>query len=159
MIHHQDSPTIANPLRTKRRAYAAWSGDLLRGSGTVTAESHAFADLPVTWASRSAGSAGQTSPEELIAAAHAGCYAMALSLVLTEGGTPPQALRVGATCVFEKVTDGFAITSVDLDVRGQVSGLGADGFDQAAVAAAHVCPVSKALKGNVVVNVKATLKQ
>ena len=128
MTHHQEATTSVATVRAERHAEATWSGDLLHGGGNVTAESHAFSDLPITWASRTVDPTGQTSPEELIAAAHAGCFAMAFSLVLAEGGTPPQRLGVDATCVFEQVSDGFAITTVDLDVRGQVSGLDSDGF-------------------------------
>lgn len=139
----------AHMLQAERCAEAVWAGTLFEGSGSVSGGSRAFADLPVTWASRTERSDGKTSPEELLAAAHAGCFSMAFSLVLAEAGTPPQELAVKATCVFEQVPDGFAITTIALDVHGRVPGLDADRFEQAAEHAVHICPVSKALKGNV----------
>ena len=83
---------------------------------------------------------------------------MAFSLVLADAGTPPEQLTVNATCAFEQVPDGFAITTVDLDVHGRVPGLDAHGFEQAADRAAQLCPVSKALKGNVDIRLSARLE-
>ena len=145
-------------LRAERRAEAVWAGALLEGSGSVSAASRAFARLPITWASRTEKADGRTSPEELLAAAHAGCYAMAFSLVLAEAGAPPEELVVGATCVFAQVADGFAITNVDLDVQGRVPALEPHDFEQAAQRAAQLCPVSNALKGNVEVRLTARLE-
>jgi osmotically inducible protein OsmC len=149
---------IVDRIRAERRAQAAWSGSLFEGSGSVSAASGAFADLPLTWASRTERADGRTSPEELLAAAHAGCFSMVFSLVLAEAGTPPAQLTVGATCTFEQVPEGFAITTVDLDVTGRVPGLDSHGFEQVAEKAAQLCPVSKALKGNVDVRVSARLE-
>jgi lipoyl-dependent peroxiredoxin len=145
-------------LRAERRAEAVWEGSLIEGSGSVSAGSRAFGGLPITWASRTERADGKTSPEELLAAAHAGCFSMAFSLVLTEAGAPPEQLTVTATCTFEQVPDGFAITAVDLDVRGRVPELDPQRFEQAAERAAHLCPVSKALKGNVNVRLNAQLE-
>ena len=142
-----------------RRAEVTWQGDLGSGSGTVSASSSgAFNNLPVTWASRTERSDGRTSPEELIAAAHASCYAMALSHGLGSAGTPPQKLDVSATVTFDNASGGWKVTSSALTVRGQVPGLDAAGFQQAAEAAKDGCPVSQALKGNVQLSVEATLE-
>jgi len=142
-----------------RRAEVTWQGDLGSGSGTVSASSSgAFSNLPVTWASRTERSDGRTSPEELIAAAHASCYAMALSHGLGSAGTPPQRLDVSATVTFDNASGGWKVTSSALTVRGQVSGLDAAGFQKAAEAAKDGCPVSQALQGNVQLSVEATLE-
>ena len=129
-----------------RRATATWQGDLLSGSGTVSAEtSSAFGPLPVTWASRSEdASGGKTSPEELIAAAHASCFSMALSNGLAKDGNPPERLETSATVTF---VPGTGITKIALTIRGRVPGLDADGFRDAAETAKENCPVSKALAG------------
>jgi lipoyl-dependent peroxiredoxin len=145
-------------LRAERRAEAVWAGSLFEGSGTVSGGSGAFGGLPITWASRTERADGRTSPEELLAAAHAGCFSMACSLVLAEGGMPPERLTVDATCVFEQVPDGFSVTAVDLDVRGRVPGLDARRFQEAAERAAQLCPISKALQGNVEVRLNARLE-
>ena len=150
--------TTVDGVRTARGATAVWAGSLFEGSGNVSAESRAFAELPLTWASRTAQADGKTSPEELLAAAHAGCFSMALSLVLAEEGTPPDQLSVTATCAFEQIPDGFAITTIDLDVRGRVPGLDSGGFEEAANRAAAICPVSNALKGNVEITLTALLE-
>ena len=131
-------------MATERRAQAVWNGNLLEGTGAVTAGSGAFSGLAVTWPSRAEQVDENTSPEELIAAAHAACYSMALSHGLTQGGNVPEELRVAATVGFQA---GVGITGVHLDVRGKVSGIDADGFAAAAAAAAEGCPVSKALAG------------
>ena len=141
-----------------RTANAVWQGDLMSGSGVVSAStSGAFSELPVTWASRTESADGRTSPEELIAAAHASCFCMALSHGLGERGTPPQRLEVSATVAFEPVEGGFKVASSRLTVRGSVSGIDAAGFSQAAEAAKDGCPISGALKGNVELSVEATL--
>jgi osmotically inducible protein OsmC len=142
-----------------RRAEAAWDGDLLSGRGTVTAvTSGAFRDLPVTWAARTESSDGRTSPEELIAAAHAACFEMALSGALARGGTPPEHLDVSATVTFDKTDAGWRVVSSALAVRGRVPGIDADGFRAAAEATRDGCPVSQALKGNVALSVEASLE-
>jgi lipoyl-dependent peroxiredoxin len=130
-------------MAVEKRAEALWKGNLLEGSGTAAGASGSF-DVAVTWAKRSEEGAGSTSPEELIAAAHASCYAMALSHGLAGDGTPPGELRVTATVGFQA---GEGITGSHLDVRGRVSGNDQAGFERAAAAAAESCPVSKALAG------------
>jgi osmotically inducible protein OsmC len=142
-----------------RRAEAAWDGDLLTGRGTVTAvSSGAFRDLPVSWAARTEAPEGRTSPEELIAAAHAACFEMALSGALARGGTPPEHLDVSATVTFDKTDAGWRVVSSTLTVRGRVPGIDADGFRAAAEATRDGCPVSQALKGNVALSVEAVLE-
>jgi osmotically inducible protein OsmC len=142
-----------------RRAEAAWEGDLVSGRGTVSAvSSGAFRDLPVSWAARTESSDGKTSPEELIAAAHAACFEMALSGALARGGTPPERLAVTAEVTFDKLDAGWRVVSSALTVVGRVPGLDAVGFREAAEATRDGCPVSVALKGNVALSVEATLE-
>ena len=146
-------------MAAKRRADVTWQGDLMSGSGTVTAStSKAFTSLPVTWASRAESPDGRTSPEELIAAAHASCYSMALSSGLAKAGNPPQKLEVSATVTFDKVDGGWKVVSSALTVRGWVPGIDAAKFQQQAEAAKDGCPVSQALKGNVALSVEASLQ-
>src|SRR6266516_4799565 len=143
-----------------RRAEVTWEGDLAHGSGKVSAASSgAFSDLAVTWASRTERSDGKTSPEELIAAAHASCFAMALSFGLGNSGTPPERLSVSAEVTFDRADQGFRVVSSALTVRGRVPGLDAEGFRKAAEGAKENCPVSQALKGNVDLSVAATLER
>ena len=129
-----------------RTAQVTWEGSLMEGSGTIDeVGSGAFGPLPVTWASRSEhASGGKTSPEELIAAAHAACFSMALSHALAQAGNPPERLETSATVTF---VPGTGITKIALTVRGRVPGLGEDGFRQAAETAKENCPVSQALAG------------
>ncbi|MGZ8527943.1 MAG: OsmC family peroxiredoxin [Candidatus Limnocylindrales bacterium] len=142
-----------------RHAEATWEGDLLTGQGTVSATSSgAFRDLAVTWGSRTEASDGRTSPEELIAAAHAACFEMALSGALARGGTPPEHLAVGATVTFDKTEAGWRIVSSALTVVGRVPGIDAAGFRAAAEATRDGCPVSVALKENVELSVEANLE-
>lgn len=142
-----------------RRADASWQGSLARGSGAVSASSsQAFRDLPITWASRTESPDGRTSPEELIAAAHASCFSMALSAGLSRAGTPPESLQVSAVVTFDQVEGGWKVVSSALTVRGRVPGLDAAGFQQAAEAAKDGCPISQALKGNVLLSVEASLE-
>jgi len=114
--------------------------------------------LPVTWASRTERADGRTSPEELLASAHASCYAMALSHTLGQSNTPPQRLQVEAVVTFEQVGEGFKVASSALTVRGSVPGVDAAGFRQAAEAAKDNCPISQALHGNVQLSVEVTLE-
>jgi lipoyl-dependent peroxiredoxin len=145
-------------MAAARRADVTWEGDLLTGGGVVTAgTSRAFNALPVTWASRTEGPQGKTSPEELIAAAHASCYAMALSFGLAGAGKPPKKLEVSATVTFDKLEAGWRVVSSALTVRGVVPGMDTVGFRKAAESAKDGCPVSQALKGNVKLSVEATL--
>ena len=141
-----------------RRADVNWTGDLLTGSGGVSASSsRTFTDLPVSWAARTEAPAGKTSPEELLAAAHASCYAMAFSGALARGGTPPERLEVSAEVTFDKLDDGWRVVSSALTVRGVVPGISEADFVKAAEAAKDGCPVSVALAGNVALSVEATI--
>jgi osmotically inducible protein OsmC len=145
-------------MAAERRGEATWSGNLTEGSGAVSLASSGLANgLPVTWASRTEDHGGKTSPEELIAAAHAACFSMFLANVLAQGGNPAEKLDVSAISSFEKVEAGFRMTTMALEVRGSVPGLGAAAFEQAAEVAKEGCPVSNALKGNVEITVKAAL--
>ena len=145
-------------MATTRTAEANWNGDLVSGSGMVSAvSSGVFTDLPVTWVSRTEDAGGRTSPEELVAAAHATCYSMALSYGLGGAGTPPTRLDVSATVTFEVGEGGPRVASSALTVRGEVPGLDADAFREAAEAAKDACPISQALQGNVALSVEATL--
>jgi osmotically inducible protein OsmC len=143
----------------ERRAEATWEGNLTRGSGRVKVGSGAMPEQPVTWASRTEQPGGKTSPEELIAAAHAACYAMAFSNTLDTRGTPPQRLVVNAVCTLDRIEGGVKITRMDLDVRGTVSGLDQAAFEEAAQQAEQSCPVSNALRNNLEIHVKAQLEQ
>ena len=144
-----------------RQATVSWNGDLASGKGNVSgATSGAFNSLEVSWARRSEPDAnGITSPEELLAAAHASCYAMALSAGLGRAGTPPESLNVSATVTFDRVGDGFKVVSSALEVRGKVPKADDAAFQSAAEAAKDGCPISQALKGNVDLSVKATLEK
>lgn len=128
---------------TERTANVTWTGSLLQGGGTIErVSSGAFGPLDVTWASRAEEPGGRTSPEELIAAAHAACFSMALSHGLAQAGSPPERLETSATVTF---VPGTGITKVALRVRGSVPGLDEAAFVEAAEAAKAGCPVSKAL--------------
>jgi lipoyl-dependent peroxiredoxin len=129
----------------ERTATTAWEGDLAHGNGSVNLNSGATGELPVTWASRTERSEGRTSPEELIAAAHASCFSMALSHELAEGGHAPEHLDVSATVTLDEVDGGPKITSSKLTVRGRVPGIDQAAFEEAAQAAGQGCPVSGAL--------------
>ncbi len=130
-------------MAAERTANVTWSRSLLEGSGTIeSVGSGAFGPLDVTWASRTEEPDGRTSPEELIAAAHASCFSMALSHGLAQAGTPPDRLETSATVTF---VPGTGITKSALTVRGSVPGMDEDAFRSAAEAAKEGCPVSKAL--------------
>jgi osmotically inducible protein OsmC len=142
-----------------RTATVTWNGDLATGSGSVTAGTTGlFQDLPVSWASRTEGPEGRTSPEELLAAAHASCFVMALSAGLARAGTPPEHLHVEAEVTFDKVGEAWTVTSSRLIVVGHVDGMSPEEFDAAAEDASQGCPISRALKGNVEISVEATLE-
>ncbi|MFZ9218534.1 MAG: OsmC family peroxiredoxin [Candidatus Limnocylindrus sp.] len=135
---------------TTRTATAVWNGTLLEGSGAITSfESGAIGRLPVSWPRRSEAHGGATSPEELLAAAHASCFAMALSGGLARNNTPAKHLDVSATVTFEKVEAGWRVTKSALTLRGEVPGLDYDKFAELAEAAKGGCPISAALAGNV----------
>ena len=142
-----------------RRAETTWSGPLSTGSGTVRAvTSKLFSDLPVSWTARTEEADGKTSPEELLAAAHSACFAMALSGALVRGGTPPERLDVAAEVTFDKVEAGWRVVSSALTVRGTVPGITPEAFEAAAEATRTGCPISQALIGNVALTVEATLE-
>ena len=142
-----------------RRAETTWSGALTSGSGEVSAiSSGAFSALPVTWASRTETSDGRTSPEELVAAAHASCFAMALSGALARAGTPPERLDVSAEVTFDKLDAGWTVSHSAITVLGHVHGITPEEFDRIADGTRDGCPISRALAGNVELSVDATLE-
>jgi osmotically inducible protein OsmC len=142
-------------MAAESSATTSWQGSLTKGSGTTHPQSGAFPDVEVTWASRTERSAGKTSPEELLAAAHASCYCMALSHELSEGGNEPEQLEATATVAF---VPGEGVKSSDIVVRGRVPGIDQSRFEQAAQSAGQNCPISGALKGNIQISVQATLE-
>lgn len=133
---------------------AHWEGDLLNGSGTTTLDSGAAGPLDVTWKARAEERGSLTSPEELIAAAHAACYSMAFSSALAKNDTPPTSLDVQATASF---VPGTGITTMELEVTGSVAGITEEKFLELAEAAKNGCPVSQALSGNVEISLEANL--
>jgi len=142
-------------MATERSATVNWVGSLLEGSGTIEpVGSGAFGPLPVSWPSRAESPDGKTSPEELIAAAWASCYSMALSSGLTKAGTAPESLQTSVTVTFQP---GEGIIKGAISVVGVVPGIDADGFSAAAEGAKAGCPVSKALAGIPEVTLQATL--
>jgi len=141
-----------------RKARAVWNGDLASGSGEVSAvTSGKFSALPVSWGARTEAPQGKTSPEELLAAAHASCFAMALSAGLARAGTPPKKLEVTSTVTFDKIGADWTVVSSELEVNGDVPGIDAAGFAKAAEGAKDGCPISRALKNNVKLSVRPTL--
>jgi lipoyl-dependent peroxiredoxin len=142
-------------MATEKTARATWDGDLVHGSGHVNTGSGSV-DADMTWSARAEDVDGP-SPEELIAAAHATCVSMALAAGLAREGTPPRRLETEATTSFDKVGDGFKLTSVRLTIRGQVDGIDDAAFRAAAEGAKENCPVSQALKGNVEISLDASL--
>lgn len=142
-------------MATEKRADVTWRGDLATGRGTIErVGSGVVESLGVSWAARTGDSDEHTSPEELIAAAHASCFSMALSKALADEGHPPERLLVSATVSF---VPGTGITRSALDVTGVVPGIEESEFRKAAEQAKEGCPVSQALKGNVEMTVAARL--
>ncbi len=139
----------------ERTAEVTWEGELASGGGSFVVGSGAMDEQGFTWASRAEEPAGKTSPEELIAAAHAGCYAMALADALAEGGNQPERLSVSSNVTFD--VDGLKVTTSELTVQGSVPGLDEEGFEEAARQAEQACPVSNALRGNVEIRLNASL--
>jgi lipoyl-dependent peroxiredoxin len=143
-------------MATHRTAEVTWQGGLIEGSGTIdSTTSGVVAPLPVTWASRAEDAQGRTSPEDLLAAAHASCFAMALSGALADAGHPPDELRTSATVTF---VPGTGITKSALSVRGRVPGIDEDAFREAAEGAKAGCPVSQALAGGPEITLDARLE-
>ena len=147
-------------MATTRQADATWAGDLLQGRGTVTAATTGvFRDLPTTWASRIGEPEGVTSPEELLAAAHASCYSMAFSNELAKAGTPPTRVKVSVAVTGDKLESGWTVLSSAITVSAAVPGATEASVQEAATKAKDGCPISKALKGNVELSVEATLEE
>lgn len=147
-------------MSTTRRAQVHWQGGLAQGSGEITTStSGTLLNMPVSWPARTEDAAKSvTSPEELIAAAHASCFSMALAATLEKAGLAPQSMDVEASVAFGKTDDGkFTITRVVLTVVGNVPGIDEDAFAHFAEDAKADCPVSRALEGNVAVEVDASL--
>jgi len=131
-----------------------WEGTLFEGSGTASLESGAAEPMKVTWKARTEEHGGLTSPEELIAAAHSSCYSMAFSSALAKNETPPTSLDVTATATF---VPGEGITTMELKVVGEVTGISEEKFQELANSAKEGCPVSQALAGNVEITLDASL--
>jgi osmotically inducible protein OsmC len=142
-----------------RTATASWQGDLISGSGTTSAgSSDLFRDLPISWGSRTEAPEGRTSPEELLAAAHASCFAMAFAADLGRAGTPLEHVHVEAEVTFDKLDAGWTVVSSHLTVLGSAPGATAESFDEVAAKTRDNCPISRALGGNVALSVDATLE-
>ena len=142
-----------------RTATVTWQGSLTEGSGSVSAgTSGLFMDLPVSWGSRTEQPDGRTSPEELLAAAHAACFAMAFSADLGRAGYTPEELHVEAEVIFDKLESGWTVTRSAITVLGHVHGITPDEFDRIAEGTRDGCPISRALAGNVELSVDATLE-
>ena len=144
-------------MAADRKATAVWQGDLKTGEGTATLDTSGLGgELPVSWAARTEQPGGKTSPEELIAAAHASCFSMAFSKLLADGGNTPERLETSAVATFS-LDGGAHVERVALTVRGTVPGMDEADFAAAANTAKDNCPVSKALAGNVEITVDASL--
>lgn len=142
-----------------RHASVVWNGGLTDGSGMITyVSSGVFSRLPVTWASRTSAHDGKTSPEELLAAAHASCFSMALSSRLAKNGTPATQLDVKAEVTFDNASGGWKVTTSKITVSGDVPGIDAATFERLAEDAKEHCPISQAIKGNVELLLSASLR-
>jgi lipoyl-dependent peroxiredoxin len=139
----------------KRNASAVWNGSLKEGKGTMSTGSGLLQNAQYSFGTRFEEGKG-TNPEELVAAAHAGCFSMALSAQLTNAGTPPERINTTATVTFEKTEPGFTITSVHLQTVGKVPGANAEAFQKAAQAAKAGCPISRVL--NTTITMEARLE-
>ena len=144
-------------MAIERTAHATWEGDLRGGTGRFDTGSGAISGQEVTFGSRFEDSGGKTSPEELIAAAHATCLSMALAGGLAQQGHPPTRLETDAVCTLEQTDPGFRITSMRLSVRGEVDGLDEDAFRAAVEEAKEGCPVSNALADSIEITLDAKL--
>lgn len=137
----------------KRTASATWTGDLKQGKGTVSSQSTVLKDTPYSFSTRFENGIG-TNPEELIAAAHAGCFTMAFSSFLGRAGFTPEKLNTTATLTMEQVGEGWAITSILLEVVGKVPGIEQPMFEDIAANAKENCPVSKVLNATITLGAK-----
>jgi osmotically inducible protein OsmC len=141
-----------------RTADVTWTGDLLTGGGTIDyVSSGVFSRMPVSWAARTGPHNGKTSPEELLAAAHASCFSMAFSARLAKNGTPATTLKVQAAISFDNASGGWKVTTSRITVVGDVPGIDLETFRTIAEDAKENCPISIALKGNVELVVDASL--
>jgi lipoyl-dependent peroxiredoxin len=140
----------------ERTASAIWHGGLKDGKGSISTQSTVLKDTQYSFSTRFENGVG-TNPEELIAAAHAGCFTMALSAQLTGAGTPPESLATTAAVKLEKKDDGFAITAIHLTTKAKVPGVDKAAFDTAAANAKAGCPISKLFKGNTEITLDAQL--
>ena len=143
----------------KRRAEVTWEKDLIRGNGRLRFGTGALPETGVTWAARTEQPGGKTSPEELLAAAHASCYAMALSATLAANRTPPTRLDVTAVCTLDEVGGKWKVTMMELTVRGVVSGINNSKFKEIAKTAEAGCPISNTLRNNVEIRLNASLAE
>lgn len=143
----------------ERNATVVWTGTLTEGRGELTTQSGVLKDSPVTWASRVEAPQGQTSPEELLAAAEAECYAMGLVNLLKSEGHPATRMEVQATAGVERQTGGLKITTMRIEANGDVPGISEQEFQRYAEESEKSCPVSNALRGNVNITVRAKLVQ
>jgi len=137
----------------ERKASAVWKGNLREGAGTVSTQSGVLRDTPYSFTTRFENSPG-TNPEELIAAAHAGCFSMALSAQLMTLHLTPDKIATSATLTFEKLEPGWTITKIHLDVTARVPGASAEAFAGAAASAKANCPVSRVLKADITMSAK-----
>jgi osmotically inducible protein OsmC len=145
--------------KVQREANVTWRGNIARGSGSITAGTGAFEELPYSLATRVERPDGKTSPEELLAAAHAACFAMSLAGELTGAGSPPDQLDVTATVTLDEVDGGsHRIVSSELLARARVTGLDAAEFERLAEAASEGCPLSKLIEASAQVTVNARLE-
>ena len=144
-------------MAAEHTASATWNGDLMSGSGTFSLGSGAATDVGLTWRARAEDASAGTSPEELIAAALASCFSMALAHGLAQAGTPAQRIETEAVATFDRTDEGFRVTTIRLSVRGRLDGADEAAFREAAQTAKENCPVSKALEGNVAIELDAAL--
>ena len=135
-------------MKTHRKASAEWRGGLKDGKGTISTDSGVLQTTQYSFSTRFEEGKG-TNPEELVAAAHAGCFAMAFSAQLGEAGLTAESIRAQATVTLEKVADGFAVTASHLELRARIPGADQAAFDKAAQAAKTGCPISKLLKAEI----------
>ncbi len=143
----------------ERTAQAVWTGDLMQGSGQLSTQSSGLLrETPVTWAARTEAPENKTSPEELLAAAHASCYAMAFAGALGRQGTPPEQLQVTAVAALDRVEGAMKVTTMRLSVRGRVPGMDQAAFEEAARTAEQGCPISNAIRNSVQISLEATLE-
>jgi osmotically inducible protein OsmC len=144
----------------ERTATSIWQGNLPQGSGRVSVNSGALPDFPVTWAARTEEPGGKTSPEELIAAAHASCFSMAVSNKLVKDGNTPESLQVQSTVVLDRVNEKPTVTRVEVTVTGRVPGIERAAFEHTVREAGIDCPISRALRGTMDIKiVEVTLEQ